>query len=61
MRERGLCIACGYHVRMRKNGFPERHYLYIGGRKHACAGGEQRRTVADVPRYPIFRWRREDE
>lgn len=52
MRERRKCPICSYSVTIRRNGYPERHYLYTD-QKWACPGGEEQRNPTDTPRYPI--------
>ena len=54
--KRGACPRCGYSVRIRKNGYAQRHYLYAGSGKWACPGGEEMRAPGDVPRQPLAEW-----
>ena len=53
---RGKCPRCGYSVRIRKNGYAQRHSLYAGNGRFTCPGGEFMRPLSDVAPYPIAKW-----
>jgi len=54
--QRGKCPVCRYRVRLRLDGYAQRHYLYLGETKYACPGGEEFRSPFDVPPVPLAGW-----
>jgi hypothetical protein len=57
--ERGTCPRCAYGVRLRSNGYPQRHYIFSGKERFTCPGGEPCRI--DEPPHPVATWLLQEE